>query len=189
MSLTIKISFCPCRPCNREGGGGGSVEINRNNYCADCCNATCTNNTVSPSQVNEVATTTTTVVQQQHFDSDLLHYACYRGDTKTIEKIYASFPDDVKQCLNTAYSTALYNRHEATCQLLLRYASTDGKTADRKLFDVDQALQKACDWNSLPIAELLVQYGASTTVGLRHARSPNIIKMLYRYEQNTENKS
>ena len=52
--------------------------------------------------------------------------------------------------------------------------------------NLDDALVIACKKNSLTISEMLVQNGANVTVGLRNAKSPNITKMLYRYEQNSE---
>jgi hypothetical protein len=52
--------------------------------------------------------------------------------------------------------------------------------------NLDEALVIACRKNSLSISEMLIQSGANVTVGLRNSKSPNITKMLYRYEQNSE---
>lgn len=52
--------------------------------------------------------------------------------------------------------------------------------------DLDMALKIACQNNNSALAELLVQKGAKIVVGLRVSKSPNITRMLYRYEQNSE---
>lgn len=53
--------------------------------------------------------------------------------------------------------------------------------------NLDEALKEACITNRYAMAEFLVQKGAKTVEGLKVAKSPNIMRMLYRYEQNSEN--
>lgn len=52
---------------------------------------------------------------------------------------------------------------------------------------LNKALKIACEKCFMDIAELLIQKGASTSVGIRYAKTGNILKMCYRYEQKTEN--
>ena len=53
--------------------------------------------------------------------------------------------------------------------------------------NLDEALRQACLNNFYDITELLVKKGATIVIGLRVAKSPNIIRMLYRYEQRSDN--
>ena len=53
--------------------------------------------------------------------------------------------------------------------------------------NLDEGLRQACHNNFYDISELLVKKGANIVVGLRVAKSPNIIRMLYRYEQRSDN--
>jgi hypothetical protein len=63
---------------------------------------------------------------------------------------------------------------------IARYLISKGAT------DLDSSLKVACQNNNSALAELLVQKGANIVVGLRVSKSPNITRMLYRYEQNSE---
>lgn len=51
---------------------------------------------------------------------------------------------------------------------------------------LNSGLKRACLKNNYMLAETMVQLGASIVIGLRNSNSPNITKMLYRYEQNSE---
>lgn len=58
---------------------------------------------------------------------------------------------------------------------------------DQGATNLDNALKVACKANRLSTAELLVQKGARTVVGIRVSTSMNITRMLYRYENQQEN--
>jgi ATP-dependent 26S proteasome regulatory subunit len=53
--------------------------------------------------------------------------------------------------------------------------------------NLNQCLSVACKNDKYEVAEFLVQKGASPLIGLRVSKSPNITRMLYRYDQKTEN--
>lgn len=53
--------------------------------------------------------------------------------------------------------------------------------------DLNRGLKVSCKNNRATTAELMVQKGAKTVIGLRHASSVNITRMLYRYDQDTKN--
>lgn len=52
---------------------------------------------------------------------------------------------------------------------------------------LNKGLKIACENCFYAIAELLVKKGASTTVGIRYAKTGTILRMIHRYEQKTEN--
>jgi ankyrin repeat protein len=52
--------------------------------------------------------------------------------------------------------------------------------------NLDECLKIACEKENFEMTQLLVESGAKTVVGLRVTKSPNIQKLLYRYEQNSE---
>lgn len=52
--------------------------------------------------------------------------------------------------------------------------------------NLDESLFLACTKNYYDMSELLLKKGAKFVFGLRASRSPNITRMLYRYEQGSE---
>jgi len=98
--------------------------------------------------------------------------ACARGDIPKIRKLQSLFVVD----LNQGLSEAVQNGQEQTVFYLIKQGAKN----------LDENLKYACANNKYSLAELLVQSGARIIVGLRVAKSPNIIKMLHRYEQNSE---
>jgi hypothetical protein len=52
---------------------------------------------------------------------------------------------------------------------------------------LNRGLKMACEKCYYSLAELLVQKGASTSIGIKYATSGNILKMCYRHEQKSEN--
>lgn len=79
--------------------------------------------------------------------------------------------------LNDALLVAVqHNRME-----IVEYLLEEGAT------NLDQALTLSCSNNLYNISELLIKKGARTICGLRVSKSPNITRMLYRYEQGSEN--
>jgi hypothetical protein len=56
---------------------------------------------------------------------------------------------------------------------------------DQKL--LNKGLKIACEKCFYAISELLVKKGASTTVGIRYAKTGTILRMIHRYEQKSEN--
>ena len=57
---------------------------------------------------------------------------------------------------------------------------------DNKADNLDECLFLACTKNYYDMSELLLKKGAKFVFGLRASRSPNITRMLYRYEQGSE---
>jgi hypothetical protein len=80
---------------------------------------------------------------------------------------------DMNECLKCAVEN---NQKE-----VVEYLLSEGK-AD----NLDQCLALACTKNYYDVSELLVKGGAKFVFGLRASRSPNITRMLYRYEQGSE---
>lgn len=63
---------------------------------------------------------------------------------------------------------------------LIELILIEGKVTDQKTLNT--ALKTACENGNLYLSEYLVKKGANVVSGLRVAKSTNIIKMLYRYE-------
>ena len=87
---------------------------------------------------------------------------------------------DLKDCdsydLNEALIVAVENNQKEIVEYLLNSGAKD----------LDKALNVACQKNYYDISELLVKRGANVVFGLRSSKSPNITRMLYRYEQGSE---
>lgn len=98
--------------------------------------------------------------------------ACFNGDVEKIKRLQALFKVDLNKGLTEAVQTG----QETAVVYLIKQGATN----------LDENLKIACLNNKYGVAEILVQNGARTVVGLRVAKSPNIIKMLHRYEQNSE---
>lgn len=99
--------------------------------------------------------------------------ACKSGDVEKVKRLLTQFtPLD----LNSGLSEAIQTCQDATAIFLIKQGANN----------LDENLKIACENNRYSTAELLVQNGARVIVGLRFAKSPNIIKMLHRYEQNSE---
>lgn len=88
---------------------------------------------------------------------------------------------NLKRCKNYDDNEALNCAVENNQKDIVEYLISIGK-AD----NLDQCLTIACKKNYYDISELLVKGGAKTVFGLRASKSPNIIRMLYRYEQGSE---
>jgi hypothetical protein len=82
----------------------------------------------------------------------------------------------VKYDLNKLLLIAVENNHKNIVEYLI----------DEGASSVDDALFLACSKNFYDISELLVKRGAKIVFGLRSSKSPNILRMLYRYEQGSE---
>lgn len=98
--------------------------------------------------------------------------ACKTGNLEKIKKILTLYHPN----LNQGLLDAVRERQNHVVEFLIEQGASN----------LDDALKIACMSNNFFLSEFLVQKGARTVVGLRVARSPNIIKMLYRYEQNSE---
>jgi len=77
---------------------------------------------------------------------------------------------------NEALKCAVENNHIHVAEYLI----------DNKADNLDECLFLACTKNYYDMSELLVKKGAKFIFGLRASRSPNITRMLYRYEQGSE---
>lgn len=101
--------------------------------------------------------------------ADFLEYAA-KGD---LTRLKACKGYDANECLHCAVEN---NQKE-----VVEYLLSEGK-AD----NLNQCLALACTKNYYDVSELLVKGGAKFVFGLRASRSPNITRMLYRYEQGSE---
>ena len=99
--------------------------------------------------------------------------ACQTGEVEQVKRVIASHSVD----LNEGLLEAVKHKQEAVVRYLVEQGAKN----------IDEALRMACMNGNYSLAELLVQKGANVVVGLRVSKSPNITKMLYRYEQKTEN--
>ena len=88
--------------------------------------------------------------------------------------------ENLKKCkgydINEALKCAVENNHIHVAEYLI----------DNKANNLDQCLFLACTKNYYDMSELLLKKGAKFVFGLRASRSPNITRMLYRYEQGSE---
>lgn len=98
--------------------------------------------------------------------------ACSSGDIEKIKRLRALFSLD----LNKGLTEAVRCGNEAVLVYLIKEGANN----------LDENLKFACANNKFGLAEMLVQNGAKPIAGLRVAKSLNIIKMLHRYEQNSE---
>jgi ankyrin repeat protein len=89
--------------------------------------------------------------------------------------------DKLKKCKNYNNNEALNCAVNNNQKEIVDYLIGTGK-AD----NLNECLTIACKKNYYDISELLVKGGAKTVFGLRASKSPNIIRMLYRYEQGSE---
>jgi len=95
---------------------------------------------------------------------------CKKGNLVELQK-YTDYN------LNEGMMIAVSNNRREVVEYLLEQGATD----------LDNALTLSCVNNLYDISELLVKKGAKTIYGLRVSKSPNITRMLYRYEQGSEN--
>lgn len=99
--------------------------------------------------------------------------ACQIGDIDKVKTLLEKHKDLEK---DEGLIVAVMGNQENVAKLLL-------EKGDIKKERIDDCLRVACRDGHISMAELMVQKGARTIVGLRVAKSPNIIDMLYRYEQ------
>lgn len=105
------------------------------------------------------------------YEDDFLPY-CRLGNLEKVKALTESFDVDLNQGLiESVKQGQLY---------IVKYLISKGAN------DLDSSLKVACQNNNNAMAELLVRKGANIVVGLRVSKSPNITRMLYRYEQNSE---
>jgi hypothetical protein len=97
---------------------------------------------------------------------------CKAGEVELVKKII----NKPKINVNVGLRTSVQSGHVDLAEYLI----------DQGANDLDENLKIACENNNFSMAELLVKKGANVLIGLRVAKSPNIIKLLYRYRQNSE---
>lgn len=105
------------------------------------------------------------------YEEDFLP-SCRLGNLEKVKAITDSFDVNLNEGLIESVKQGQVD--------IAKYLISKGAT------DLDSSLKLACQNNNSAIAELLVQRGANIVVGLRVSKSPNITRMLYRYEQNSE---
>lgn len=114
---------------------------------------------------------------EQNDDSDLskaLLYVCENGDKIMVNLFIDNGANNLDEALNIACGKGNVD----IAELLVKKGAKS----------LDEGLKTACQKNRYSTAELMVQKGANPRVGIRNATSQNILKMLYRNLQNTENK-
>lgn len=100
--------------------------------------------------------------------------ACQTGNKNRVEKFLDRYHDiDINASLRVAVE---YKQVE-----LSKFFVEKGAT------NLDECLKIACDNNNYSIVELLLKAGADTRVAIRYTKSSNILRMVYRFEQNTSN--
>jgi len=99
--------------------------------------------------------------------------ACQKGDVKKLEKIVKKY-ENINS--NEGLTISVSNKQLETAKFFI----------ERNATNLDDCLAIACVNNNYEMVELLIQKGARTVVGIRTAKSPNILRMIYRYEQKTE---
>jgi ankyrin repeat protein len=97
---------------------------------------------------------------------------CKSGELELVKKIIK----EPAIHLNVGLRTCVQNGHVDLAEYLIDHGAND----------LDENLKIACENNNFAMTELLVKKGANVLIGLRVAKSPNIIKLLYRYRQNSE---
>lgn len=105
------------------------------------------------------------------YETDFLP-ACRLGNLEKVKAVTKIFRVNLNEGL---IQSVIHRQNE-----IAKYLISQG--AD----DLDNALKEACLNNNSSLVEFLVQQGASIVVGLRVSKSPNITRLLYRYEQNSE---
>jgi hypothetical protein len=98
--------------------------------------------------------------------------SCVVGNLEKVKKITDLFVVD----LNDGLTKSVHAGQTAVAEFLIKKGANN----------LDENLKFACSNNNFTIAEMLVKNGAKVIVGLRVAKSINIIKMLHRYEQGSE---
>lgn len=53
--------------------------------------------------------------------------------------------------------------------------------------NINEGLKYSCEQGFFQIVELLLERGADPMIGLRYSKSPNITRLLYRFQQKSEN--
>jgi ankyrin repeat protein len=91
------------------------------------------------------------------------------GDLESLKKLISVFSFDVNLgMLEAVKSGQLF---------VVQYFLSKGAT------NKDECLGLASKNNNYDICRILLEKGADPVVGLRYSKSPNIIKMLYRFDQ------
>ena len=119
-------------------------------------------------------------IKSEHFlkVEDFLD-ACAKGDIDKIKKMKSIDLNNGTKCinLNNGLTEAVRAGQTTTVVYLIKVGASN----------LDENLKFACINNNYSMVETLIQNGAKIVIGLRFAKSANIIKMLHRYEQNSEN--
>jgi hypothetical protein len=102
---------------------------------------------------------------------DFLEY-CIQGDIEKIKKIISHPSVNIDNGLRIAVE----KRNIELISYFLRHGASN----------LDECLRTACENNNYCISDMLLSAGAKPLAGLRVAKSPNIIRMLYRYEHKSE---
>jgi len=98
--------------------------------------------------------------------------ACKTGDMNimnTLEKMKVS-------CVTTDVNEGLHRACKNNQMTVGKFLLEKGAT------NLNECLKITCQEGFFGFSELLIQKGASVVAGLRVAKSPNIINMLYKYE-------
>jgi hypothetical protein len=108
-------------------------------------------------------------LRQRKLKSEDIIPAIVQGDLEKLKKLLEIFSFD----LNCGMLEAV----KAGQLFIVEYFLLKGGT------NKDECLKIASENNKFDIARILLEKGANPMVGIRYSKSPNIIKMAYRFEQ------
>ena len=80
---------------------------------------------------------------------------------------------DLEKCLEIA----VQSKNVSTADFFIKQGAEN----------IDFCLKIASENNMYEMVKLLIKNGGKTTIGLRYSKSPNIIKMIYEFEENNKN--
>ena len=100
---------------------------------------------------------------------------CAQGSTFQLKQLFFDYPD-LRSRLEEGMEIAAAARNKDTVEFLLSQGARN----------IDMCMEIVCKLNCYDLAEFLAKKGASIPIGLRAAKSGNIIRMLYRLEQGSD---
>jgi hypothetical protein len=100
---------------------------------------------------------------------------CQTGNTTLVEA-YINHSETSDETLSKGFEVSILNKNIKCAKLLMNL----GKNTPTK------GLEIAVKNNDHNMAEMFLQNKADSKIGLRYSKSPNITRMIYRYEQKTD---
>ncbi len=100
--------------------------------------------------------------------------ACQNGNLTVLQDVCSTVKKQLN--LNDGLGIAVTANQTSVVKYLIEQGATN----------INDCLKVACANNHYDMVELLVQKGADILIVKRLARSPNILRMVFRYEQKTD---